>query len=331
MRLLRLLLSTALLLAPASGSASRAQNARSALDFSGRSEKPASDVAGLQQELQRIASLLAKNPSEQELHLLRNSLPSAWTVSTSKDQYSISTEPLRKLLTPSSREQALDWVNHLQEELSAYNQPAANSAPRSELDKILARAEFGAARPPTQWELLRQRIVRWLEDLLLKILSGIGRYPIGAKILFWALVVLAVAIVAALVFRFFASRDRVSALPANAPINPGRTWQEWIREARGAAKRGNYREAVHSAYWAGIARLEDLSVLPKDRTKTPREYLRLVTEPAPGQLAPPTTHREPLTDLTQRLERVWYADRGARPEDFTDSLRQLEALGCTLE
>jgi hypothetical protein len=331
MRILRLLLSAVLLLAFAGGSRSHAQSAHQTAEPAGRSGKGVFEIPGLQQELQRIASLLAKNPSESQLNLLRNSLPGAWTVSTSQGQYSISTEPLHKLLNHSSREQAQQWVEHLQQELSAYSQPGANSASRAELEKILARAEFGAARPPTQWELLRQRIIAWFERLLVKIFGGIARYPLGAQILFWVLVMLAVAIVAALVFRFFASRDRPASLPSNAPVHPGRTWQEWIREARETARRGNYREAVHSAYWAGIARLEDLGVLPKDRTKTPREYLRIVSEPAPGQLAPSPTHREPLSDLTRRLESVWYANRGARLEDFTDSLRQLEALGCTLE
>lgn len=331
MRILRPLLSAVLLLAFAGGSLLHAQNAHRTAEPAGRSEKAVLDLAGLQRELQRVVALLAKTPSERQLDQLRNALPGVWAVSTSQGQYSISTQTLRKLLRPSSREQAQRWVEHLQQELSAYNQPAANSAPRAELDKILARAEFGAARPPTQWELLRQRIVSWIERLLLKIFGGIARYPLGAQILFWTLVVLAVAIVVALVFRFFASRDRVAAWPSSAPVNPGRTWQEWIREAREAAKRGNHREAVHSAYWAGITRLEDLGVLPKDRSKTPREYLRLVTETTLGQLAPAPTHREPLAELTRRLERVWYANRDARPEDFTDSLRQLEALGCTLE
>ena len=330
MRMLRILLTAVSLLTFAGGSPSPAQRTPTAAN-EGQSKTAILDLAGLQQDLRRISGLLAKNPSDLQLNAIRNSLPSAWAVSTPQGQYSISTEPLRTLLFRSSRERAQQWVAHLQNEITASAQPGANSAPRTALDKILARPEFGAARPPTQWELLRRRIIAWLGDLLMKIFGSIARYPVGAQILFWALVVLAVAIVAALVFRFFASRDRPAALPSNVPVNPGRTWQEWIREAREAAKRGNYREAVHSAYWAGIARLEDLSVLPKDRTKTPREYLRLVTDPVPGELGASPSHREPLTDLTRRLERVWYANRGARPEDFTDSLRQLEALGCTLE
>ena len=98
-----------------------------------------------------------------------------------------------------------------------------------------------------------------------------------------------------------------------------------------AASRGDFREAVHCTYWAAIVRLEDISILPQDRTKTPREYLRLVTEPALGELAPQPHYRLPLAAMTSQFERIWYANRPAGPEDFQESLRQLEALGCQLE
>ena len=101
--------------------------------------------------------------------------------------------------------------------------------------------------------------------------------------------------------------------------------------AREAAAQSNFREAVHSAYWAGITRLEDSGALPKDRSKTPREYLRLIANPAPHELAQRPVYREPMTELTKRLERTWYANRGAGPDDFKETLRQLEAMGCPLE
>jgi hypothetical protein len=290
------------------------------------------DLATFGQELQRISAILEKNPREPQLASLRDSLPTEWAVATPERQYAISSAPLRRLLNNSSRKEAQVWIEHLQQELNAYVAPSASSSEaRAQIDRILARPEFGATRPPSALELLRRRIVAWLERLLGKIFAGMERYPIGGKILFWLLVVCAVAAIAALVFRFFANRDRVTPLPTMRQGAIGRTWQEWIQAAREAAKLGNYREAVHSAYWAGIARLEDLGAVPKDRTKTPREYLRLLSEPLAGQLAPITGQREPLAALTQRLERVWYANRGARPEDFTDSLRQLEALGCPLD
>lgn len=295
------------------------------------------DSASFSAELNRISAILGSQASGTEIRSLRKSLPKAWIVTTPEKQYIISTERLQNLLnisssTLSSQEGARIWVERLQQEVNDYVKPRATSGqPRAELDKILSRPEFAGVRPPSAWELMRQRIVNWLLRFIGGIFGTFARYPLGGTILFWLIIVAAVAGIAALLFRFFANRDRMTALPAKTTAVPGRTWQEWVRAAREAARAGNYREAVHSAYWAGIARLEDLGVVPKDRTKTPREYLRLVVEPALGELAAPATHREPLAALTRRLETVWYANRGARPEDYTESLLQLEALGCPLE
>lgn len=284
------------------------------------------------EELRRISDLLKKKPSKPELAALRSSLPRRWTVSSQEGYFSISSEPLRDQLTAASRENAEAWVNHLAEEIEYSAMPATSSPQaRGDLEQILKRPEFEAVRPPSPWELFRERVEAWIERIFLKLFGGIARYPLGGQILFWFLVVAAVGVVAMWVFRFFASRDRVNILPPSVAVTAVRTWQEWIRAAREAAKDGNFREAVHSAYWAGISRLEDLGAVPKDRTKTPREYLRLVAEPDSGLLAPEPAHRQPLTALTIGLERAWYANRGAGPEDFRESLSHLEALGCSLE
>lgn len=314
------------------GSPLAAGQQQGAAPESARSTNSAYDATAFARELHRIANTLKKKPSTNEIAALRDSLPKRWTVSTPEGTFGVSSEPLRNQLTSLSSEKAQAWVNHLAEEVKFSEQTAVGSVEaRRELEQILARKEFAAVRPPSAWELFRQRLTAWIERMLLRLLGGVTRYPLGGQILFWLLVVAAVGIVAMWVFRFFASRDRVHALPPSAAVVAVRTWQEWIRAAREAAGRGDFREAVHSAYWAGIARLEDLGVVPKDRTKTPREYLRLVVEPADGQLAPSPTQREPLSALTKGLERAWYANRGAGPEDFHESLRHLEALGCPLE
>jgi hypothetical protein len=167
--------------------------------------------------------------------------------------------------------------------------------------------------------------------MLLRLFGEMAQYPIGGQVLFWAIVVLCVGFLALWVFRFTVSRDRIEALPPGHVVAPSRTWQEWIRVARMAASRNDFREAIHAAYWAGIARLEDTGMLPKDRTKTPREYLRLISQPARGELMPPAAYRQPLTVLTSRLERTWYGNRPASGDDFRDTLEQVEALGCQLE
>ena len=305
---------------------------RAATPETGGSVSPVYDGSSFTAELRRIAEILKKKPSKNEMAALRDSLPKRWTVSTPEGSYSISSQQLRNQLTSLSSEKAQAWVNHLAQEVACSEQSAPNSPnAREELDRILARSEFGAVRLPSAWDLFRQRLAAWIEQMLLRLLGGAAKYPIGGQILFWLLIVAAVGAVAVWVFRFFASRDRGSALEPSTDVIAVRTWQEWIREAREAAGRGDFREAVHSAYWAGIARLEDLGVVPQDRTKTPREYLQLVVMPADSQLAPAPVHREPLTALTKGLERIWYANRGAGVEDFRESLRHLEALGCPLE
>lgn len=293
---------------------------------------PVYERASFTAELRRIAEILKKKPSKDEMVALRDSLPKRWPVSTPEGSFSISSEPLRNQLTSLSSEKAQAWVDHLKQEVEFSAQPISGSLnAREELDQILARSEFGAVRPPSAWDQFRQRLAAWVERMLLKLLGGASKHPIGGQILFWLLIVAAVGFIAMWVFRFFASRDRGNALAPSADVIAVLTWQEWIREARKAAGRGDFREAVHSAYWAGIARLEDVGVVPKDRTKTPREYLQLVVEPADGELAPAPVHREPLTALTKGLERIWYANRSAGLEDFRESLRHLEALGCPLE
>jgi len=294
---------------------------------------PTYDLASLEAELRRISGFLGKHPSKDAMVALRDSLPKRWAVTTPEGAYAVSTQPLRNQLTALSAEKAKLWVDSLTEEIEASSKAsgAAPSSARAKLDGILARKEFAAVRPPSQWELLQQRIEAWLLSLLENLFRAIGRHPIGGQILFWAIVGGGVLAIAVWLFRFLASRDRLATLPASELAGVSRSWQEWLRNAREAANRGDFREAVHSTYWAGIVRLEDTGVVPRDRTKTPREYLRLAAETAAGAMASTPAPQKPLADLTSRLERVWYARREARAEDFQESLRQLEALGCQLD
>ncbi len=291
------------------------------------------DIASFRYELRRLAGALQSKPASKAATAdLRASLPPSWTVRTPEQTYRIPTEPLRNLLLVSSSQQAQEWIEQLDSEMAGSQVTTAfNSEARPELDRILARKEFRGARPPGPMDELRKRITEWLGKLFLWIFGGILRHPLGGQILFWLLVVGGVTAVTLWVVRFLVSRDRLNALQPSPAIEATLSWQEWVRLAREAANRGDFREAVHAAYWAGIARLEDLSAVPKDRTKTPREYLKFVSEP---DFVVPNSQRslqEPLKALTARLERIWYANRGAKLEDFHQSLLQLEALGCRLE
>jgi len=299
----------------------------------GSSAPTAYDFDSFRRELRELSVQLAEQPSAQEMRALRDSVPPSLTVSTPERTYSISTEPLRAQLSAGSREKAQSWVRHLREVIEGAEGPSANSdAARSQLNRILAAREFAAVRAtPSAWDILRQRIGAWIDRLLSKFFQGMERHPRAGQMLFWLIVLGAVSFVALWVFRFLGSRDRMESLPSVSSLLTQRSWQEWLRAAREAAGRGDYREAIHSAYWACITRLEDLGAVPRDRTRTPREYVRAVTEAESAEPGSPPHRKEPLVALTSGMERTWYANRGAGPEDFGEALRQLEALGCPLD
>jgi hypothetical protein len=291
------------------------------------------DVASFQNELRRLSGVLQSKPASKTAAAeLSGSLPSSWSVRATGQTYRISTEPLRDMLRTSSTQDAQEWITQLQSAVAGSQIPAATTpAARTELERILARKEFRGARAPGPWDEIRKRISTWLEKVFLWIFGRILRHPLGGQILFWLLVLAGVAVIALCVFRFLVSRDKLNTFRPEPASEMTRSWQEWIRMAREAASRGDFREAVHSAYWAGIARLEDLGAVPKDRTKTPREYLRYVSQSGLADAHPQRSPREPLKVLTSRMERIWYANRGAKKEDFHESLVQLEALGCRWE
>lgn len=304
------------------------------------SETRSSSIDSFIQELTTLSGTLDDwedkdhAPTKEELNKLRSSLPKKWLIGTDEGDFTISSDRLDHALEDGKIEDAWDWANHVRGEVQSYatQRASGDKNPRQELDNILGMQEFSGVRPPSAWDLFRQRASAWMGWMLEKLFAGMGRYPLLGKILFWTVFVLAVSIVARWVFNLLVNRDRMEGLTEQEIVAANRTWQEWFRMAKGAAARQDFREAVHSTYWAGIARLEDLAMLPKDRTKTPREYLQVISKVSQKELvARRVTYSDPLERLTMRLERAWYANRGTNARDFEDSVNQLKALGCQLD
>ena len=168
------------------------------------------------------------------------------------------------------------------------------------------------------FELLR-RAVRFLFHLLAR-LFGLSSIPTIGKYFVYGLIGLAV-----LAFAYFAYRTivRGSELEgvalANLPVS-AKEWAVWLAEARAAAAKGEWRDAIHLAYWAGISFLERQGMWKPDQARTPREYLRL--------LSSASEYRETLSALTRIFELAWYANRGASERSFSETLEELEKLGC---
>ncbi|MFZ0636781.1 MAG: DUF4129 domain-containing protein [Candidatus Acidiferrales bacterium] len=272
---------------------------------------------------------------------MKQHLAPKWVVTTPEGHYEISSEPLRTLLSTAEKgaatrrqptSEAQTWVADLLKQVQGYERQTAAHSPdaRLKLDEILRRREFKTVHPPTAWELFRERMNEWLLRFFQRLFEGIARHPLGAKALFWLILLGAVAWLATMLFRFWSRLERFEEMQTIGTVASRRSWQEWIRAARAAAERGDFREAVHSTYWAGIAYLQESGAVAPDRTRTPREYLGLLSTSDGGATPIEPKQRESLAALTSRLERIWYGLRPASADDFRDCLQRVEELGCRL-
>ncbi|HXC32664.1 MAG TPA: hypothetical protein VNZ56_09340 [Verrucomicrobiae bacterium] len=294
------------------------------------------------QELRRLkAGLEDARKSPEALRAYRQSLPKTWSVDAGGRHCDVPSDLLASRLNkaekqPELREQQISQANDYldalaaeTEALSGRSQASADSA-RAKLNAILARSEYAQVRQESWWDKIRARIDEILSDALDRILRRVGGQASFGYALLWIGLVAAVALIAFWIVRQWSRRARGEEMDLQAAAALARSWQEWVFAARDAAGRGDYRLAIHCAYWAGITRLQDLGALVPDRAKTPREYLRALAKSkllVPETLAP---RQLALSMLTARLEKTWYGYQAATEADFRDSLTQLETLGCHL-
>jgi uncharacterized protein DUF4129 len=274
-------------------------------------------VGRLKQHPEEVAPLVGK-------------LPSTWSVSVDGQHFDVSTQWLRSALAAmeknpgrmgSSLAQIQDRLAAMQDAALAVESGGVDRATaRDKLNEILKRREFQGLHGPTWIQRLRQRISYWLTELLDALFSRLAGHPTAAHVFLWGLVIGMVLTLLISMARLILFRSpRVSPLPLEARDSAG-TAQSLARSAEAAAAEGRYRDAIRLAYWAGIFRLGEVGVWPVDRTRTHREYLRLL----PGE----HPQRGALWAMTSCFEQVWYAGQSASPQDFDFIVTQLEKLGC---
>jgi hypothetical protein len=203
----------------------------------------------------------------------------------------------------------------------AAGQPGAHAQERAVLKTVLAGREFRGLKQSNNGPTVFERINNWLNTLF----GWLGSKQVHARwigrVLIWGfLTLVGVGLVWALLQ--WERRWRIRLVPDSDGPAPtaasARDWQLWLKDAREAAGRGDWREAIHFLYWAAISRLESKRLWPSDRARTPREYLALVS---------PDDPRKPrLGALTREFEWTWY---GGRPADEPD-YRRAEELAMAL-
>jgi hypothetical protein len=279
-------------------------------------------------ELERLLSATQQldstgSPTPQPLH----DFPQHWQVRTDQREFEISTEGLRRDVRRYENEKnsanaaaIRGRLQSLRGDLDGYEKPPTDaSANRAEVNSILARPEFRDVQGPNWLDRLKQRLVGFLIHLL-ELVFRSSAIPTISKYLVYVLIGLAVAALGYFAYRNIWSGESFErVVPTELPVS-AKEWAIWLKEARAAAAKSEWRDAIHLAYWAGISFLERQGMWKPDRARTPREYLRL--------LASSSEHRETLAALTRIFELAWYAKRDASERTFSQTLQELEKLGC---
>jgi Domain of unknown function (DUF4129) len=286
-------------------------------------------------ELDRCSQALRNGEKDTAtLHGFRASLPAEWIVKSGDERFTVSTEWLRSglaefegnprasasLLLPA--EKRIATLREAVRELETASSPRDLRQVRDRLDKILSAREFAGLRGPSWWDVVQARIKEWFYKQFEKLFGHLGHAKAAGNVIAWGLILTAAILLAVWAVRLSKRGGRNPDMDLRGARPTGQDWHYWMREAAAAAKNNDYRAAIHAAYWAAVSRMEEANLLPEDRSRTPRESLRLIQRES-SQYAP-------LKQLTLRFELVWYGYRFATAAEWNDAVQQLEKIGCPL-
>jgi Domain of unknown function (DUF4129) len=250
---------------------------------------------------------------------LRDALRLAASAETSKNKPNGEKEASRVLTDARSR-----LAEMIQERASP---PASVFVPenvsniRRTLDGILESGDYPQAKAPTLLERIWGDFVRWLLNSIVKAMPS-GSSPSAI----YLLELTVIAIPCGLLIWWFIRRLQVQRLGLSGDNVPhpsapsAQGWQEWLEQGQSLGREGRWREAIHHVYWAAISCLESRRLWPADRTRTPREYL--------GLLSGNAETRADLSSLTRSFEHTWYGGLQASEKDFAEACGLLERIAA---
>jgi Domain of unknown function (DUF4129) len=217
-----------------------------------------------------------------------------------------------------ARQRLLNDLRFRRSEAERFERPAVGrSSEQAVLRDVLSAREFAQLHGPGWSDRLRQRFLQALVRLFSSRSSSIA--TIGSVIVY-GLVALALVVLALVSYRFIQRTSRLEIAPAHGAAALPRDWPRWLADAQAMAGQGRWREAIHFTYWCAVAFLESGGAWRPDRTRTPREYLRLLSSSAAA--------REPLGALTRDFEKIWYGYATADQAAFDGAMARLRQLGC---
>jgi len=308
------------------------------------SPKQTITLAQYENELDRIGNAFSDLPAHPAgADALRQSLPSGWIVEAGSQKYEVSTDWIAASLKVSGKSPSdlkkiwMDTAARLKslriegEHVKDLSAGENRADAKARLQKILAQREFNQAKAgDSWWSQMWDQIERWIDWLLDHTLGRLLGSGAAKTLVIYALIGGVFLFAALWIVRGMRTLVRSEALRVDAVFPQGKHWRDWAREATAAASGGDYRTALHSAYWAGVYRMAELGAWKLDRARTPREYLRMIGEQAQKELEArnPVGSEIALKELTHGMEASWYGFLPATQQDFEKAVTHLETLGC---
>jgi Domain of unknown function (DUF4129) len=205
-------------------------------------------------------------------------------------------------------------------EVSGQSLAQANVAlARQRVDAILGHPEFATVHEESLWDRMLAHLARWLDRFFNNVAQFGERSPWIGPVMEWGLIGLALVGLVLWAMRVLRRQRLAVRMEAARQIEP---WEEaarnWRELAEVQAQRGAWRDAVHCLYWASIAVLEGRNLWVANRSRTPREYVRL--------LEAGSQRWKLLRQQTQGFEHVWYGLNDAAPQDYEHALELHKGL-----
>lgn len=262
---------------------------------------------------------------------LVKSLPWECAFSMGEKRFNISLAPVRTELETIKDEKDKDDLKDDIEDakadvdrrlsgLDAYGKGTDSTVP-SKLHSILERREFRHVGQQDASTILKEQMILLLVKLFSMIASNREQAALFAQITAWTLCILIGGFLLWKVYRWVTQEGPQERAREYVAFTPSaKHWRKWLEEARTALANGDLRGAVHFSYWAAISDLESSGAWRPDRARTPREYLRLMSELDPA--------RPLLKDLTRDFEIIWYGNRIPQLDECNSFMAKVEQIAC---